>query len=135
METLPWPAIVLGIAAALAILVMYDVVYVWPLCRRTAAVAERCRLLEQTFADLPSLSPRWRCSRTVAARTSRRSASASGSSSLRPRSALTSRPSRCAEHGDDPDRLISCFGLTEGEAKLVTLLHGDRRRWPERKTA
>ncbi len=34
----------------------------------------------------------------------------------------------CAERGEESARLISCFGLTEGEADLVTLLHGDRSR-------
>ena len=29
-----------------------------------------------------------------------------------------------AEQGEEPDRLVSCYGLTEGEAKLVSLLHG-----------
>src|SRR5882672_10662302 len=56
IETLPWPPILLGLAAALTILVIYDLAYVWPLCRRMAAVAERCRVLEQTFCDLPSIS-------------------------------------------------------------------------------
>jgi len=32
-----------------------------------------------------------------------------------------------AARGEDAARLISCFGLTEGEAKLVTLLHGQRK--------
>jgi hypothetical protein len=29
-----------------------------------------------------------------------------------------------AEQGEAPERLASCFGLTMGEAKLVSLLHG-----------
>ena len=33
-----------------------------------------------------------------------------------------------AERGEESSRLISCFGLTEGEADLVTLLHGDPSR-------
>jgi hypothetical protein len=84
---------VLGVAAALAVLVIYDVVYVWPLCRRMAAVAERCRLLEQTCADLPSLSSQ------VALLADRSRADLAligerlGQSSSRPRSGRTSRPS------------------------------------------
>ena len=56
IETLPWPPILLGLAAALSILVIYDLAYVYPLSRRWSAVAERCRLLEQMFCDLPSLT-------------------------------------------------------------------------------
>ena len=56
IENLPWPPILLGLAAALSILVIYDLAYVYPLSRRWSAVAERCRLLEQMFCDLPSLT-------------------------------------------------------------------------------
>ena len=38
-----------------------------------------------------------------------------------------------AEHGEETARLIACFGLTEGEADLVKLLHGDRSRRTEQK--
>ena len=34
----------------------------------------------------------------------------------------------CAEKGEETSRLISCFGLTEGEADLVVLLHGEASR-------
>ena len=34
----------------------------------------------------------------------------------------------CAERGEETARLISCFGLTEGEADLVILLHGEASR-------
>jgi hypothetical protein len=136
IETLPWPPILLGIAAALAILVIYDVAYVYPLCRRLAAVAERCRVLEQSFVDLPSLSSQVALladrSRADLAQIGERLGQLELATEERSyEQAITS-----AERGEDADRLISCFGLTEGEAKLVTLLHGDRQRAPRlRKTA
>jgi hypothetical protein len=34
----------------------------------------------------------------------------------------------CAERGEETAKLISCFGLTEGEADLVMLLHGEASR-------
>jgi|GEM_PF-3419469 hypothetical protein len=37
---------------------------------------------------------------------------------------------RFAARGERADRLVSYFGLTEGEAALVRLLHGDRSREP-----
>jgi hypothetical protein len=133
IEALPWAPILLGIGAALAILVIYDVAYVFPLCRRLAAVGERCRLLEQTFVDLPSLSAQVALladrGRADLARIGERLGQIELATDERSyEQAITS-----AERGDDPDRLISCFGLTEGEAKLVTLLHGDRQRAPERR--
>ncbi len=33
-----------------------------------------------------------------------------------------------AERGEESARLISCFGLTESEADLVMLLHGEASR-------
>jgi hypothetical protein len=136
IEMLPWPPILLGIAAALAILVIYDLAYVWPLCRRLGALSERCRTLEQACADLPALSSQVALladrGRTDLAQIGERLGQLELATEERSyEQAITS-----AERGEDADRLISCFGLTEGEAKLVTLLHGDRRRAPElRKTA
>jgi hypothetical protein len=34
----------------------------------------------------------------------------------------------CTEKGEETSRLISCFGLTEGEADLVMLLHNEASR-------
>ena len=49
LQTLDWPDIVLAVAAALAVLVIYDVVYVWPIHRRISALTERCSLLERSL--------------------------------------------------------------------------------------
>jgi len=42
----------MGLGAALAVLVIYDVVYVWPIHRRISAVTERCGVLERTSSGL-----------------------------------------------------------------------------------
>jgi hypothetical protein len=131
IEALPWPPILLGLAAALTILVIYDLAYVWPLCRRMGGLAERCRMLEQSLADLPSLSSQVALladrGRSDLAQIGERLGQLELATEERSyEQAITS-----AERGEDSDRLISCFGLTESEAKLVTLLHGDRRRAPE----
>lgn len=42
LHTLPWSEVVLGVAAALAILAVYDGIYVWPIHRRISALTERC---------------------------------------------------------------------------------------------
>src|SRR5690349_3650837 len=49
LNNLPWPEVALGIAAALAILVIYDVVYVWPIHRRISTLTERCGVLERSL--------------------------------------------------------------------------------------
>jgi hypothetical protein len=136
IETLPWAPVLLGIAAALAILVIYDVVYVWPLCRRMAAVVERCRVLEQNFIDLPALSAQVELLAHRGRADLTQIGERLGQIELATEERSYEQAINCAERGDDPERLISCFGLTEGEAKLVTLLHGDRQRAPAaRKTA
>jgi hypothetical protein len=135
IETLPWAPVLLGIAAALAILVIYDVAYVWPLCRRMAAVVERCRVLEQNFVDLPALSAQVELLAHRGRADLTRIGERLGQIELATEERSYEQAINCAERGDDPERLISCFGLTEGEAKLVTLLHGDRQRAPDRKTA
>ena len=133
IEMLPWPPILLGIAAALSILVIYDLAYVWPLCRRMAAVAERCRMLEQSMVDLPALS-----SQVVLLADRGRADLAQIGERLGQLELATEERSyeqaiTCAERGEDPERLVSVFGLTEGEASLVTLLHGERGRAPKRR--
>jgi len=136
VETLPWPPILLGLAAALSILVIYDVAYVWPLCRRMGALAERCCALEQTCADLPALSAQVCLLADRGRADMAQIGERLGQIELATEERSYEQAITCAERGEDPERLISCFGLTEGEAKLVTLLHGDRRSWPEqRKTA
>jgi hypothetical protein len=133
IEMLPWPPILLGIAAALTILVVYDLAYVWPLCRRLGALAERCRTLEHACADLPALSSQ------VALLANRGRADLVqigerlGQLELATEERSYEQAITCAERGEDPDRLVSVFGLTEGEAKLVTLLHGDRGRASHRR--
>jgi hypothetical protein len=133
IEMLPWPPILLGLAAALSILVIYDLAYVWPLCRRMAAVAERCRMLEQSMVDLPALQSQ------VALLADRGRADLAqigerlGQIELATEERSYEQAITCAERGEDPERLVSVFGLTEGEASLVTLLHGERRRAPQRR--
>src|SRR5262245_51889272 len=48
LTEIPWPPVLLGLAAALSILVIYDVAYVWPLCRRLGALTKRCEALERS---------------------------------------------------------------------------------------
>jgi Protein of unknown function (DUF2802) len=129
LATISWPPIVLGVAAGLTLLVVYDVIYVWPIHRRISALAERCAGLERALsASVAELAER-------AAGGDRRSHEDLGSLSERLAQLELAVEERSyeqaiglAERGEEPARLISCFGLTEGEANLVTLLHGDRAR-------
>jgi hypothetical protein len=135
IEMLPWPPILLGLAAALAILVIYDVAYVWPLCRRMAALTDRCKALEQVTADLPALASQVKLLADRGRSDLTQIGDRLGQLELATEERSYEQAITCAERGEDPDRLVTVFGLTEGEAKLVTLLHGDRRRSPEYQSA
>ena len=49
---LPWPELAVGVAAAAPILVIYDVVYVWPIHRRIFVLTERCAGLESSLGGV-----------------------------------------------------------------------------------
>ena len=136
LENFPWPQTVLGLAAALAILVIYDVAYVWPIHRRISRLADRCDGLERALSSaleivtrVTSLDQR---SRDELSRLSERM----GQLEIATESRSYEQAIASAQHGEESARLITCFGLTEGEAELVSLLHGDRsRRTPLAKSA
>lgn len=129
LNQLPWPEVTLGIAAAVAILVIYDVVYVWPIHRRISVLTERCAGFERTLSGiLDDLASR------VAANDERRREDVGrigerlGQIELATENRSYEQAIGCAERGEETARLISCFGLTEGEADLVMLLHGEASR-------
>ena len=132
LQTLDWPDIVLAVAAVLAVLALYDVIYVWPIHRRISTLTERCSVLERSLGTaLAELTAR------VAANDERRRDDLSqlgarlGQLELATEERSYEQAIGYAERGEESARLISCFGLTEGEADLVTVLHGDAARRAE----
>jgi hypothetical protein len=128
----PWPEIVLGVAAALTVLVVYDVVYVWPIHRRITALTERCVGLERSLGGvLDELAARVEAIDERGREDFGRVGERLGQLELAIESRSYEQAIGFAERGEESARLISCFGLTEGEADLVTLLHGDAARRAE----
>jgi hypothetical protein len=129
LENFPWPQTILGVAAALAILVIYDVVYVWPIHRRIKALAERFDNLERSQRGLiDGLATRVATLERHGREDLGRLGERLGQLELATESRSYEQAITSAEHGEEVTRLITCFGLTEGEAELVTLLHGDKAR-------
>lgn len=129
LDTILSPEITLGIAAALGVLVIYDVVYVWPIHRRISVLTERCVGFERSLNGvLNDLAAR------VAANDERgredlgRLGERLGQIELATENKSYEQAIGFAERGEETARLISCFGLTEGEADLVMLLHGEASR-------
>jgi hypothetical protein len=126
---LPWPEVLLGIAAALTILVIYDVVYVWPIHRRITALTERSAILERSLGGvLDELAARLAASEIRGREGVTRLGERLGQLELATEARSYEQAIDCAEKGEETSRLISCFGLTEGEADLVVLLHGEQSR-------
>ena len=129
LENFPWPQTILGVAAALAILVIYDVVYVWPIHRRIKALAERFDNLERSQHGLiDGLATRVATLERHGREDLGRLGERLGQLELATESRSYEQAITSAEHGEEVTRLITCFGLTEGEAELVTLLHGEKTR-------
>ena len=129
LQNLLLPEVVLGIAAAVAVLVIYDIVYVWPIHRRISAMTERCAVLERSLGGvLDDLARRVAASEQRGREDFSRLGERLGQLELATEVRSYEQAIGSAERGEESARLISCFGLTEGEADLVTLLHGDPSR-------
>ena len=129
LANLLWPEVLLGIAAALAILVIYDVCYVWPIHRRISALTDRCAVVERSLGGLlGDLTARVEASHQREREDLGRLGERLGQLELATDSGSYEQAIGCAEKGEETSRLISCFGLTEGEADLVMLLHGEASR-------
>lgn len=132
LDTLAMHDLGLALAVCLAIVAVYDVCYVWPLHRRMSAVAARCAELERSLAQT-----RDEMAAKVAATDNRerddvgRLGERLGQLELATEARSYEQAIDHAERGEDSTRLISCFGLTEAEAELVTLLHGNASRRAE----
>jgi hypothetical protein len=133
-ELIPWPQVVLGAVAALAVLIIYDVAYVWPLCRRIGTAAERCRALEAELdariEHVRGLEERLAGVETVSRAHWSQLDERLGQIELGVDARSYEHAIGFAELGQHSDQIMACFGLTEGEASLVRLLHGDKARAP-----
>ena len=132
LQNLVSPEVMLGIAAAVAVLVVYDVCYVWPIHRRISTLTERCAVFERSLGGmLDDLARRAAASDQRGREDLSRLGERLGQIELAIEARSYEQAIDCAERGEESARLISCFGLTEGEADLVTLLHGDPSRRAE----
>jgi hypothetical protein len=119
----------LGVAAALAVLVIYDVLYVWPIHRKIAVLSERCAVFERSFGGgLNDLAARVAAGDKRGREDLGRLGERLGQLEVATETRSYEQAIGCAEKGEETARLISCFGLTEGEADLVMLLHGEASR-------
>jgi len=129
LTNLPWHEMTLGIAAAVAALVLYDIVFVWPIHRRISDLTDRCSMLERSLSRvLNDLAARVAAADHRGREDMGKLGERVGQLELATESQAYEQAIGCAEKGEETSRLRSCFGLTEGEADLVMLLHSESSR-------
>jgi hypothetical protein len=130
IEQIPWLELCLALGPALVALALYELVLVRPLRRRLRQLAELCAGLEHAVAGATGLSVRVVNAERRARAELRQLGERLGQLELRSDARPYEQAISLAEKGEHAERLVSCFGLTEGEASLVRLLHGDRHLPP-----
>jgi hypothetical protein len=133
LTNLPWHEVSLGIAAAIGALVIYDILFVWPIHRRISELTDRCSVLERSLSRvLADLAARVEATDHRGREDLGKLGERLGQLELATTdSQAYEQAIGCAEKGEETSRLRSCFGLTEGEADLVMLLHGEASRRAE----
>ena len=126
MNQIPWLELALSLGPVSIALATYELVFVRPLRRRARASTERCSALEQSAKETMGLVVRMVNGERRLRGELNRLGERIGQLELRSEVRSFEQAISLAEKGEQAARLVSCFGLTEGEASLVSLLHGDR---------
>lgn len=130
VHQIPWWDLALSLGPALVALAAYELICVRVLRRRVRNLAERCAALEGSVDDATRLLVRVASGERRVRGTLSQLGERMGQLELRSEVRPYEQAISLAEQGEQAARLVSCFGLTEGEASLVSLLHGDRRLPP-----
>ncbi|NNF46734.1 MAG: DUF2802 domain-containing protein [Desulfofustis sp.] len=112
---------------ALAALLIYELIAVLPLRRRVAQLARSHAAIEQGHETITRLTIRQVNNERRYAQQFTRLEDRLGRIELRGEGRPYEQAITLAAQGEDVGRLVSCFGLTAGEASLVSLLHGGPR--------
>jgi Protein of unknown function (DUF2802) len=116
----------LGLASGALVVLVYELLFVFPLRRRVRHVDQKMVVAEQALEAAADMA------RQIICDESRIRGELRGLTEklaqLQPRSdaRLYEEAISLAARGAGAERLSSCFGLTRGEADLVSLLHGGR---------
>lgn len=128
ITTIPWNEGLAFALCALLAVACYELLFVWPVRRRLAALAGELRALDSAVCGSRGLKGRMldgerRMQAQLTQITERL-----GQLELRSDSRPYEQAISLAAKGGGTERLISYFGLSEGEANLVRLVHGRRER-------
>ena len=126
-EDFDWQALALALGPALGALGAYELLFVWPLRRRLARLAAEIEGLARASAAASGLDTRLGQLERRAGAELIRLEDRLGRLELNNPSPAYERAIDLAAKGGGAKRLVSYFGLSEGEATLVRLLHGKRQ--------
>jgi hypothetical protein len=113
-----------GLVSASTVIVLYEFLRVRPLRRRIEKIDEDAHALKRAVSGQAGLHNRLTQVEHQFRGQAKHLASRLGQLELRSESRPYERAIDQAARGDDAERLVAHFGLSEGEASLVRLLHG-----------
>ena len=130
MNAIPWTELWSAALPIIAALTAYELICVLPLRRRLAALGRdqhrQQRALRSTARLAPKLAKSDKALREQLVRLGERL----GQLELRSDTRSYEQAISLAAKGTGTESLVSCLGLSEGEANLVRLLHGKRSPSP-----
>ena len=126
MNLIPWIEIAAAVASAVIVMILYETVVMPTIRRRISVVEERYRELQRVVSALERSTGKLALSEAKTEAQIGQLSERFGQFELRSNGRPYEQAISLAETGEQADRLVSCFGLAEAEAHLISLLHGVR---------
>lgn len=126
MSLFPWIEIAVGIVSAAIVVIFYETTVVLAMRRRIAVLEERFGELQRVVSSLERSTGQLAISEARTKAQIGQLAERFGQFELRSNGRPYEQAISLAETGEQAERLVSCFGLAEAEAHLISLLHGVR---------
>ncbi len=124
MNVIPWLELSSVLGLVLVVVAAYEFIVVRPLRRRVVELADRGDVLDRSIHGVTGLSVRLLTTDRTITEQLRQLGERLGQVELRSNSRPYEQAISLAERGERAERLVSCFGLAEAEANLISLLHG-----------
>ncbi len=126
MSLIPWMEIAAAVACAAIVVIFYETVVVLAMRREISVLEEQSREFQRTLNSLERSTGQLALSEAKVEAQIRQLAERFGQFELRSNGRPYEQAISLAETGEEAARLVSCFGLAEAEANLISLLHGVR---------
>jgi hypothetical protein len=128
MNNLPLIELVLAVLSVVLAVACYELLFVLPMRRRLLAMDDQLQVLQRAMENSAGLAGRVVSSERRIREQLGQVSDRLGKLELRGDTRSYEQAINLAAKGEGTEQLISYFGLSEGEASLVRLLHGRRPR-------